>query len=37
MKDMSFDRNVNLDKRFVPAEPLSLGRRSSAGKEFHII
>ena len=27
---MSFDRYVDLDKRFVPGEPLSLGRRSSA-------
>ena len=32
---MSFDRNVDEDKRFVPGEPLSLGQHSSAGKEFH--
>ena len=32
---MSFDRNVDLDTRFVPGEPLSLGRRCSGGKEFH--
>ena len=31
---MNFDRNVDLDKRFIPDEPLSLGRRSSGGKEF---
>ena len=34
---MSFDRNVDSDKRFVPGEPLSLVRRSSADKEFHSI
>ena len=33
--ELSFDRNVDLDKRFVPGEPLSLGQRSSTGKEFH--
>ena len=32
---LSFDRNVDLDKRFVPGKPLSLGRQSSGGKEFH--
>ena len=32
---MSFDRNVDLEKRFIPGEPLSLRRRSSGGKEFH--
>ena len=32
---LSFDRNVDLDKRFVPGEPLSLEQGSSAGKEFH--
>ena len=29
---LSFDKNVDWDKRFAPGEPLSLGRRSSAGK-----
>ena len=32
---LSFDRNVDLDKIFVPGEPLSFGRQSSGGKEFH--
>ena len=31
---MSFDRNADFDKRFVPGESLSLERRRSAGKEF---
>ena len=31
------DRNVDLDKRFVPGEPPSLEQRSSAGIEFHRI
>ena len=29
--------NVDLDKRFVPGDLLSLGQRSSTGKEFHSI
>ena len=29
---MSFDRNVDLDKRFVQGEPPSLGRRSQMAK-----
>ena len=39
MKEMSlvFDRNVDFNKRYVAGEPLSLGRRSSAGKEFHSV
>ena len=32
---MSFDRNVDCDKRFVSSEPLSLEQRTSAGKELH--
>ena len=36
-ESLSFDRNVDMDKRFVSGEPLSLEQRSSAGKEFHSI
>ena len=31
---MSFDINVELDKIFVPGEPLSSEQRGSAGKEL---
>ena len=34
---MSFDRNLDLDKRFVPSEPLSSVQRNSAGKELYSI
>ena len=34
---LSLDRKVDLDKRLAPAESTLLGKRNSAGKEFHIL